>query len=104
MVNKLLATSYKQGLRWDTSVFQLGLIIHKLLKMLQAVQNISQNYFSDYRPHDGGPRSFLSPPPEYERSVICIGYRPVNDEHKNNPTALESLNVYPWFRHRIVIY
>ena len=38
-----------------------------LLKMLQAVQNISWNSCSEYKRHDGGPRS---PPIEYGISVI----------------------------------
>ena len=39
MVNKLLCfcSTNKQGLSWNTSVFQLELIIQMLLKMLQVV-------------------------------------------------------------------
>ena len=76
MVNKLICfcSTNKQELRWDTSVFQLGLIIQK---MLQAVQNISRSGCSEYKCHDDVPRSFI----ENVSSVICIGYRPVDDEY-----------------------
>ena len=90
MVNKLLCfcSTNKQGLSWDTSVFQLGLIFQMLLKMLWAVQNISE-----YKRHDGGLRNFfkLLVPTEYEISIIYIGYRPVNDEHRIAPLLWQVL-------------